>query len=129
MNKNLSNNIIGSGYPLIHNQQGFFNSVRSEKQFLHSKLLLLLSTAKGQRIMNPSYGTNINSYLFQNLNDNAMRNMKRHLMESIKKWIPELRLKDIQIKKSNQDKIRIAIFYQIEEQLVDLTMEYTINND
>lgn len=79
--------------------------------------------------MNPSYGTNINSYLFQNLNDNAMRNMKRHLMESIKKWIPELRLKDIQIKKSNQDKIRIAIFYQIEEQLVDLTMEYTINND
>lgn len=84
---------------------------------IKSDITHLLFTTKGQRLRNPSFGTKLLGYVFEQNDDKTYTDIKLEMQESIKKYFPGITLLEIKIK--NNDEIGhgaiIELKYEIDE--------------
>jgi phage baseplate assembly protein W len=88
---------IAIGVSLPFNAGGVFNSTYSTKDQIKSNIINLFLTKKGERIENPEFGTNINTLLFENINNDILSNLKQELYNSVNKFIPNITILNINI--------------------------------
>lgn len=82
-----------SGFP--NNQQWAFN-IDSDIVVLESSVKMLLLTAKGDRLMEPDYGTNIRRVLFE-MNINSVESLLREeIVGAFARWEPRVELVGMQ---------------------------------
>jgi hypothetical protein len=74
-----------------------FTSTYTTKDQIKSNLLNLLLTTKGERIINPFFGTNLRNFLFEGINSFNIDNLRLDLINSINIFIPEITVIDINI--------------------------------
>ena len=101
LNKNAAKRAIGSEYSAsAGNGLGVFESSYTTREAVVSNLKNLLLTSKGERYMQPNFGTNIRSVLFEN-NTSVIRDiLVDSIEEDIKYWLPYVNLTDIDVKPS-----------------------------
>lgn len=89
-------------------KNGLFEMNNVTKDALTSNLLLLLLTEKGQRYYEPEYGVNIRKYIFDPNDGLNQSDIEQEIKETVKKFIPELTISQVQIftgKNDTGDKI------------------------
>ena len=79
----LQKNIV-IGVSLPFNAAGVFNKTYSTKDQIKSNLINLLLTDKGERIMNPEFGTDLRRSLFDNMTNLNSEILKLKIIDSIK---------------------------------------------
>jgi hypothetical protein len=92
-----------------------FTSTYTTKDQIKSNLLNLLLTDIGERVMNPSFGTNLKKFLFSNITDNNLENLKSNILNSIYTYIPEITV------------IEIVINPDADYNLMELSINYVLN--
>ena len=92
----LQKNIV-IGVSLPFNAPGVFNKTYSTKDQIKSNLINLLLTDKGERIMNPEFGTDLRKSLFDNMTDSSSELLRLKIIDSINIFIPEIILGEIKI--------------------------------
>jgi phage baseplate assembly protein W len=74
-----------------------FNSTYTTKDQIKSNLINLLLTTRGERIMNPLFGTGLRDFLFEGITDFNIENLRLDLINSINMFIPEISVVNIDI--------------------------------
>jgi len=92
----LQKNIV-IGVSLPFNAPGVFNKTYSTKDQIKSNLINLLLTDKGERIMNPEFGTDLRRSLFDNMTNLNSEILRLKIIDSINIFIPEIILGEIKI--------------------------------
>ena len=92
----LQKNIV-IGVSLPFNAPGVFNKTYSTKDQIKSNLINLLLTDKGERIMNPEFGTDLRRSLFDNMTNLNSKILRLKIIDSINIFIPEIILGEIKI--------------------------------
>jgi len=92
----LQKNIV-IGVSLPFNAPGVFNKTYSTKDQIKSNLINLLLTDKGERIMNPEFGTDLRKSLFDNMTDSSSELLRLKIIDSINIFIPEIILGEVKI--------------------------------
>lgn len=64
----------------------------------------LLLTRKGERIMQPEFGTGIHSLLFEQLDDDLEIKIEETITESVNFWLPYISIEEIDIKMTDEMK-------------------------
>jgi len=87
----LQKNIV-IGVSLPFNAPGVFNKTYSTKEQTKSNLINLLLTDKGERIMNPEFGTDLRKSLFDNITNSSIEILSCFFKrgkrpECIKTWL------------------------------------------
>lgn len=84
--------------PILPRDQGFpspkdwlFHSA-SDIHVLESSAKMLLGTAKGERLMEPDYGTNIRQLLFNAADASVDAIVEQEIVEALARWEPRLEL-------------------------------------
>jgi phage baseplate assembly protein W len=72
-----------------------FTSTYTTKDQIKSNLINLLLTTRGERIMNPLFGTGLRDFLFEGITDSNLENLKLDLINSINIFIPEIIVQEI----------------------------------
>jgi len=76
-------------------------------------LVNLLLTHKGERYMQPDFGTNLRRFLFQPNTSNIEGELRNEILDTIKRWLPFINVGTLNIhrdiKDINQYTIRIAL--------------------
>ena len=103
---------IAIGVSLPFNGSGVFNKTYTTKDQIKSNLINLLLTNKGERIMNPEFGSDIKKSLFDNITSNLTETLTEKIAESISIFIPQIILTDVQVTNSNVDNNQISIMIQ-----------------
>ena len=85
-----------------------------EVEDIRQSLIILLSTIKGERIMQPDYGANMEELLFEPLNVSFAKRMSVKIERAILFYEPRIKTDDINF---NQDN---------ENGLVEVRIDYTI---
>jgi phage baseplate assembly protein W len=67
-----------------------FNSTYTTKDQIKSNLINLLLTSRGERIMNPLFGTGLREFLFEGITESNIENLKQDLNNSIEIFIPQI---------------------------------------
>ena len=107
---------IGVGIPLpLGGTPIFANTFTTEEQAL-SNLKNLLLTRKGERPFQPLFGTDVPSFLFENITKNLLDNLKAGLQKDIEFWLPYINIKDIIVDDlSNENRINISFSFSVGE--------------
>ncbi len=109
LQKNVS---IGVGLPF--NGKGVFKVTYTTKNQIKSNLINLLLTTRGERIMNPEFGTSLQNYLFEGITDSNSDALISSLQTSIATFIPQINV------------ISITVTPNTDYNLVDLYINYIL---
>lgn len=74
-----------------------FNKTYSTKEQIKSNFINLLLTSKGERILNPEFGSELRQLLFENITSPTEENIKNAIITSADIYIPEIQIIDINI--------------------------------
>jgi hypothetical protein len=110
---NLNKNIT-IGIALPFNASSAFRSTYSFKDQLKYNLINLLLTNKGERILNPNFGTNIRKQLFNQINEDTYNALIDDIRSTIELYIPQVTIEKLEAVPSyDQNTITINLTYRI----------------
>jgi len=76
---------------------GVFQSSYTTHDAVISNLKNLLLTSKGERFMQPNFGTDIKSVLFENNTSDIQAILEDSIMEDVEYWLPYVKLTDTKV--------------------------------
>jgi phage baseplate assembly protein W len=89
-----------------------FTSTYTTKDQIKSNLINLLLTTRGERLMNPLFGTGLREFLFEGITEFNIGNLKLDLINSINMFIPEISVVNIDITPSyDSNSIELNLSY------------------
>ena len=110
---NLNKNIT-IGISLPFNAPSAFRSTYSFKDQLKYNLVNFLLTNKGERILNPNFGTDIRKQLFEQIDEATFEILKTEIEDAIRLYFPPITIEKLEIVPSyDQHIITINLFYKI----------------
>lgn len=94
---------INIKFPLTSNsKKGYFLELtETKKEAVKSNILFLLSTQKGERLYKPEFGTNLRSFIFEQLDDQTVLNIKEEIQSSILKNMQGITIDQISVEQDN----------------------------
>jgi phage baseplate assembly protein W len=87
----------------------------ADEEDIRQSLRILLSTALGERVMQPKYGCNLNDLLFEPLNTTVRTYIRGLVKQAILIYEPRIQLNDVSIEMLDEPSGR-----------VDLVVDYTV---
>lgn len=116
MSVNKYGSFLGKGwkFPFAIDSDGSIGKSEFERSVTES-IHILLSTTKGERVMRPDFGCEINEMVFAP-NSGATRSMVCYYIEqALNKWEPRIILDSVHAKESESDETRldVSISYRI----------------
>ena len=82
-------------------------------------LVNLLLTHKGERFMQPDFGTNLRRFLFQPNTSNIEGELRNEIFDTIKKWLPFIKVGNLTISRDIQDINQYTIRIALEVSVID----------
>ena len=116
-----ANTFIGRGiaFPMRVDHTGSIAMV-SGPEDIDRSIVMVLSTAKGERLMRPAFGCAIWDQLFEPINANTLGMMNQAVRDAIGQWEPRVELEDVATRSDDADLGRV---------LIDITYRIRATND
>jgi phage baseplate assembly protein W len=100
------------GISLPFNGGDVFNKTYATKDQIKSNLINLLLTHKGERPLNPKFGTNLLDLIFEPINNKIITDIQNQIIDNVRIYIPEITLTDIEVTPdTDYNKIYVAVSY------------------
>ncbi len=101
--ENSFNSFLGTGWSFPPEFNKVSNSVElvSGIEDIDQSLNILLSTALGERVMQPKYGCDLTDYVFESLNSSVIGYLKDRVTNAILFYEPRIRVEQIEITSSD----------------------------
>lgn len=106
----MSEQLIGKGwaFPPHLNARGGIALAEKEEE-LEQAMLIILTTAPGQRVMRPTFGCRLNELIFMpNTADTAARAV-RYVTEALGMWEPRIRVVEVNVRPSDRSRSALII--------------------
>lgn len=111
-----SNTFIGRGiaFPMRIDHTGSIAMVGGP-QDIDRSIVMVLSTAKGERLMRPAFGCAIWDQLFEPINANTLGLMAQAVRDAVNQWEPRVDLEDVvtEADQERQGRVNISVTYRI----------------
>lgn len=120
--KRKTTKFYGFRFPFGEISKGGYLKKSSDLSLIKDGLRQLLLTRRGERVMLPNYGTNLNNYLMEPLDQATFNQIKREILESMSIYAPDINLLKIQIFPSETETLSgghslyIKLFCSIKEE-------------
>jgi len=109
--------IVGSGFPfpLRVNARGGIELTHSDDEEIHEAIEIILSTAIGQRMMRPAFGSRLHELVFAPINAHTFETAKHHVYDALGYWEPRIDVTDVQVEpdKDRPEFLLITISYRL----------------
>ena len=102
------------GVALPFSGKAVFNSTYETKEALKANLINFILTGKGERYMNPTFGSGIRNLLFENVNRNTTDQVEIILSEALRVYFPNLEV------------LNMGIDRQEDNNLISFRLDYRI---
>ena len=117
---------IGISLPLEYGSQGFFNKTRTTLQQTHSNIKNLLLTIKGERLGNPTFGSDLMTVIFEQDDGSLGNRIEEAIRASISEWLPYVNVKKVETvadeRNPNLLNVRIDFTIDIDQKVSQLDL-------
>ena len=91
---------VGIKIPYTRGNEGYFQQTYSDIERAHNNLKMLLLTAKGERPLMPTYGSDLRFMLFNPGDDQYDNLFIDAVTESTEKWMPEVTIINVTVERN-----------------------------
>jgi|TARA_R110000744_G_scaffold160002_1_gene276205 phage baseplate assembly protein W len=109
---------IGIGLPLNHNKGGFFNRTKTSLEQTKSNIKNLLLTRKGERLGNPSFGSDLFAVLFEQEGDDLESKVEEAIRSAMSEFLPFVIINNIRTN-----------FSTTNNNTINVSMQFSLNVD
>lgn len=113
---------LGTGwsFPPVFDQETGTVEMVSNVEDINQSLKILLSTSLGERVMQPSYGCNLDDYMFESLNSSLIGIIKHHVENAILYYEPRIVAEKVDVTSADsfdliEGRFTISVEYVIPE--------------
>lgn len=120
---------FGITLPITHGPQGYFNQSYSVAEQVKSNINFLLRTKKGERRMNPEFGSGLWSVLFESYTDDISPIVESTIRSDIKRWMSYVNIQNIEVITDDteyKDKYRVGVKVTFTVPSVGITQSQTL---
>ena len=119
---------IGLELPLTHTRNGYFNRTKTSLEQAKSNIKSLLLTNKGERLGNPTFGSELLSVVFGHENTDVENRIEEAIRAAIDEWLPFINIESIESNFSdvNRNAVNVSLKFTLN---VDLTNEENLTLD
>lgn len=86
---------LGITLPLRLGANGYFENTTDPMAQIKTNLSNLLLTQKGERPMQPTFGSQLYSYIFEPETDDGFANLQAVIEEAVSEWMPFVQIIDV----------------------------------
>ena len=91
-----------------------FSQNYQTKDAIKNNIINLMLTGKGERFMNPNFGSSIRNLLFENVNEESLDAIAVSLREELQVYFPQILINELQINPLlDSNSINVQFKYQI----------------
>lgn len=96
---------FGIKYPFttINSETYYVDTNTTLKDKIRSQIMHVIFTPKGQRIMNPEFGTDLIRYIFDPNDNDSWESVKHEIQESVSRWVKNVKLVNIEVARNADD--------------------------
>ena len=117
--KEFNDYAYGITLPVQRGNTGYFNQAFSSFQQTKSNLKNLLLTKKGERVMQPNFGTGLQSLLFEQMTDEFETKLEETITKNVNYWLPYITIRQIDIEMTDEMKDR---------NMANMNIQFTVGN-
>ena len=92
---------IGLKLPLGYSETGYFKQTKTTLQQAKYNIINLLHTIPGERLGQPTFGSDLHTMLFEPMDEDFSDILKSSIKDSLDKWLPYINIKNIEITMPN----------------------------
>ena len=107
---------IGMSYPMRRGNMGYFENTFDTFSNERVKLINLLKTSEGERMMSPTFGIGINNFLFEPDTDVLKIKIDKYMRNKIALWLPLIVIESLDI------------ILQQDNSSVNIKLQYSVKN-
>jgi uncharacterized protein len=120
---------IGITLPLTFGNNTFEQSYLTKDQ-VKSNIKNLLLTKKGERILQPEFGSGLQELLFEQSVDDLEGKIEDTINESLQQWLPYVTVDEITIESTNElkdnNRVNVSIKFRIGDDIGLDTLTFTV---
>ena len=94
---------IGLKLPFNRGKSGLFPQTETTLEQAGSNIKNLLLTAKGERVMQPNFGSRLRELLFEQYTEDLSSRIQEEIQEAISTWLPYINIASVNIIQSDED--------------------------
>jgi phage baseplate assembly protein W len=94
---------IGLKLPFNRDKSGLFGRTQTTLEQAGSNIKNLLLTAKGERVMQPDFGSRLRELLFEQYTEDLSSRIQSEIQEAISTWLPYINISSVNIIQSDED--------------------------
>ena len=120
---------IGLKLQLEHGNQGFFGRTQKAIEQTKYNIKNLLLTKKGERLGNPTFGSDLEKVIFEQEGDDLENRVEETIRSSISEWLPFVGIESIETNFSvnNRNMVNVSIHFSLDidsTQVEKLSMDF-----
>lgn len=100
------NYAYGITLPVRRGKDGYFEQAFQSFDQARANLVNLLLTKKGERIMQPDFGTGLEELLFEQMQGDFEERLQEIITESVNFWLPYINIEEIDVEMTDEMKDR-----------------------
>jgi phage baseplate assembly protein W len=109
----------GITLPLKRGGNGYFEQAFTSFEQAKSNLKNLLLTKRGERVMQPEFGTGLESLLFEPMDDSFEGKLTEVITQTVSYWLPYINIEEIDIEMTDEMKDR---------HIAHMKIQFTVGN-
>jgi phage baseplate assembly protein W len=109
----------GITLPLKRGNGGYFEQAFTSYEQAKTNLKNLLLTRKGERIMQPNFGTGLHSLLFEPMDGEYEGKLRDTITRNVSYWLPYINIQNIEVEMTDELK---------DKNQANLYLEFTVGN-
>lgn len=123
----MAKEFLGKGwkFPVEIDERGGVALSQYEEKIRES-ILIILRTAKGERVMRPDFGCDIHDFVFSTINTSTLTMIESAVKEALVLWEPRIDVLSVQIFKEriNDGILLVSIDYRVRKTNTEFNLVY-----
>lgn len=106
----------GVGFPLQLNEQTQDLQIARYEESVYQSILIILGTAKGERVMRPEFGCGIYDLTFEPQTDATAGTVSQMVQEALLRFEPRIDVTDVEVTSQSEptgEVLRVNLHYQV----------------
>ncbi len=106
---------IGLELPFARSSRGLFGQTATTLEQAGHNIKNLLLTSKGERVMQPDFGSDLRSLLFEQAGDNINNDIKEAISDAMSNWLPYINISNVNVieNETNLNQIKVSIDFSL----------------
>jgi phage baseplate assembly protein W len=98
---------VGIDYPFHRSNgaDGWFASTSTTIEAVKNNIRFLLSTEKGERLMQPNLGIGLRRFLFEQFNEDLVFELSNEILDTMRMWLPFVEVRDLQVSADDEGSV------------------------